>query len=165
MALNESYDFGKEADEKVRKSFRDPPKRQLFAKDTMLYRVYSIARQRDEPGRYWFSEKVYSQLRTFAQRVGVSIADCVRSRLAVAIDWTPSLDCLCSGRLNQAAYGFEGLAAYQQLVSKDANPAKGLSATPEILLMGNYSQIWFPALGKDEIEVTPMAGLRGKIRA
>ena len=158
MILNEHYNFNRDAPADVKSAFKFPPQRVLLEPPEKLYRILTpaaVAEVKDkasgtnpkvdpnEVGSWWMTGKIFGQIINASKQYGQNLSEIVRSRMAISLDFSSTMNALCIVELKRGVYAFEGLAAPQPLVQKD----------PTVMLIGNGEQVWIPQMSWKDVFV------------
>ena len=148
---NQSFNFVLDAPTDVKNSFRFSPKPILLAGGAKIIRFITLGENATDSG-FWISEAVYKHFHQWSVSSGFPISQLARSRLAIKLNWSSRMDTLCVATLQRPIFGFQGPTKYQSRL--DADPrftAKGILPEPNVLLMGNFEQLWIPNLSMEDI--------------
>ncbi len=158
MILNEDYNFNRDAPADVKSAFKFAPERVLLNHSERLYRILTpaaVAEVKDksssanpkvdpnEVGSWWMTGKIFGQIINTSKEYGQGLSEIVRSRMAISMDFSSTMNALCIVELKRDMYAFEGLAAPQPLIQKD----------PTVMLIGNGEQVWIPRMSWKDVFV------------
>jgi hypothetical protein len=151
MAIkNEDYDFARSAPPDVKTSFRGLPQRALLNSGNKIFRFITLGENATDSG-FWISEKIYRYFQEWSINSGVPLSELARARLAVKLNWSSRMDTLCAATLRHNVYAFAGPTQYQSLLDADRRfLAKRMGPQPNVLLMGNFEQLWIPGITLDD---------------
>lgn len=158
MVLNETYDFNRDAPLNVKNAFKTPPQKVLLKPPERLYRILTPAGVADvknklggdnfgpdpnEVGLWWMRGKTFGNIVKTSKQHGQGLSEVVRSKMAISIEFSPTMNALCIIELKRDMYAFEGLASPQPLLQKD----------PNFILLGNGEQVWIPRMSWKDVFV------------
>jgi len=143
---NEAYDFARSAPADVKASFKGPPRRVCLPGASKIFRFITLGENATDSG-FWITERVYSYFRQWSVGSGIPLSELARARLAVKLNWSSRMDTLCAATLRHSIYAFAGPTHYQSRLDSDPRfLAKGIGPQPNVLLMGNFEQLWLPEI-------------------
>lgn len=114
-----------------------------------LYKFVSlpVVRHRVLQSPWWIRQQVFDDLRLRAGRLGRPVAELVRARLAIAMEWNPGMDVLWVVVLAAKADAWEGRARTQHVNVGD----------PSALFIGGGGQVCVPGLDWRQISMDASA--------
>ncbi len=158
MILNENYDFDREAPKDVKDAFKFPPARVRLQTGQKLFRIltpagidhatkrsgsHNLESDPNEVGYWWMTRKAFSQLASMSRGQGVGLSEVVRAKVAIPLEYSPTMNALFIIHLKCDVYVLQGLAAPQPRSIKDRS----------VMLIGNAEQVWIPRLSWDDVFV------------
>ncbi len=158
MILNEDYDFNRNAPIDVKEAFKVPPQKVLLKPPERLYRILTPAGVADvknkvgrdavkvdpnEVGFWWMRGKTFGSLIKSSRQYGQGLSEIVRSKMAISIEFSPTMNALCIIELKRDMYAYEGIASPQRLRKND----------PNYMLIGHGEQVWVPRMSWKDVFV------------